>query len=100
MGTSFFINLDDVRRIAGLIGQTSEDLASSSTLGDSPVILAGSDPLAGRLHGHVSSFFQDWSDGMARISGHLNDIDGALQKAVGAYSETESKIVSAETPRH
>jgi hypothetical protein len=98
MSTSFYISIDSVNQLAGSIGRTAEELSGSTTMGDSPTILSWSDPSAGKLHGQISSFFHDWSDGMTRISGHLRDIDTALQKAVGAYSTTEGEIVAAATP--
>lgn len=91
---TFTVSLDELRQVGTTLSRSASELAAFADIRDDYDPILGSNEVRHEVH----AFFQHWSDGIVRISDHVQELANHLMTAVDAYTETENKLIANATP--
>lgn len=91
MSNTFTVNAGELWKMAATASGLTYELDDDSVNRDALAGVSGSGDVEGAYHG----FVREWSDGLEKIRGHLQELSDRLAAAAGAYTQTEKAVMSA-----
>jgi hypothetical protein len=92
--STYSVSSDSLRDLAGrLDGVYGEMRATGTVIGGYRGLLGSPE-----VDDALDDFFNDWSDGMKKIEGHLEGVVQRLRAAADAYEQTDQDIAQAASP--